>query len=187
MTDREHEHKRRPLMTESDFIAELTQLLERCPEGLPIFVMRNIDVRSEHACPIRQKDIGVVGLDSMTFVETALAFIARCRFGFRRPVMQSERPADPEAAPTPGPDDKPRPPVSMILDYPFRGRTQHDANLAATRASAAATYWKRVAREAEARVRELEGAIRVHRDDYHSVGANPEALWGTLSEEASDA
>jgi hypothetical protein len=56
-------------------------------------------------------------------------------------------------------DDKPRPPVSMIPDYPFRGRTQHDANLAATRASAAATYWKRAAREAEARVRELEAQL----------------------------
>ena len=80
-------------------------------------------------------------------------------------------------------DDKPRPPVSMIPDYPFRGRTQHDANLAATRASAAASYWKRVAQEAEVRVRELEAAIRTHRDDYHSVGADPEALWAFLPEE----
>lgn len=30
--------------------------------------------------------------------------------------------------------------------------------------------------KAEARVAELEAAIRVHRDDYHSVGADPEAL-----------
>jgi hypothetical protein len=47
----------------------------------------------------------------------------------------------------------------MIPDYPFRARTMHDANLAATRASAAATYWKMVAQEAEARVRELEAAL----------------------------
>jgi hypothetical protein len=40
--------------------------------------------------------------------------------------------------------------------------------------------------KAEARVAELEAAIRVHRDDYHSVGANPEALWAFLAEEASD-
>jgi hypothetical protein len=36
--------------------------------------------------------------------------------------------------------------------------------------------------KAEARVAELEAAIRVHRDDYHSVGANPEALWAFLPE-----
>jgi hypothetical protein len=37
-----------------------------------------------------------------------------------------------------------------------------------------------------ARVRELEAAIRTHRDDYHSVGANPEALWAVLGEEPPD-
>jgi hypothetical protein len=69
------------------------------------------------------------------------------------------------------------PPVSMIPDYPFRGRTQHGANLAATRASAAATYWKRVAQEAEARVRKLEAAARAvveaargGRFDWHDKG-----------------
>jgi hypothetical protein len=89
-------------------------------------------------------------------------------------------------------DDKPRPPVSMIPDYPFRGRTQHDANLAATRASAAATYWKRVAQEAETRVQQLESAIADHRAAIRVIGEDPDPLrcdqrlWAVLGEEALD-
>jgi hypothetical protein len=92
------------------------------------------------------------------------------------------------------PDRDDKPPVSMIPDYPFRARTMHDANLAATRASAAATYWKMVAQEAEARVQQLEAAIRAHREPFVNVNRNrgrrptlgDRRLWDTLPEEASD-
>jgi hypothetical protein len=89
------------------------------------------------------------------------------------------------------PDRDDKPPVSMFPDYPFRGRTQHDANLAATRASAAASYWKRVAQEAEVRARELEAAIADHRAAILVIGEDPDPLrcdqrlWAVLGEEVT--
>jgi chromosome segregation ATPase len=69
---------------------------------------------------------------------------------------------------------------------PTLARVRELRSLADQHAHESGLYARRMAEaqsardEAKARVRELEVAIRTHRDDYHSVGANPEALWAVL-------
>jgi hypothetical protein len=62
------------------FIVELAELLKRCPEGLPLFVMKNLEVRSETATPLREKDFGVTGVAEMSFVQTPVTLVNGCRW-----------------------------------------------------------------------------------------------------------